>query len=142
MNQSCCLNRTNVKSNYWKIPDESMNLTSMSINKNQGGNPILAISSGKSESNLFIYELNLFNNYLIHHHTISLPNIHAMKWINNTRYLVTGNNKGYAHLVSTPKLATHDVSILIVMATLITMMMMRMITIQQKSVNDSIIGNI
>ena len=109
LNQSCCLNRTNVKSNYWKIPDESMNLTSMSINKNQGGNPILAISSGKSESNLFIYELNLFNNHLIHHHTISLPNIHAMKWINNTRYLVTGNNKGYAHLVSTPKLATHDV---------------------------------
>ena len=33
LNQSCCLNRTNVKSNYWKIPDESMNLTSMSINK-------------------------------------------------------------------------------------------------------------
>lgn len=109
LNQSCCLNRTNVKSNYWKIPDESMNLTSMSINKNQGGNPILAISSGKCESNLFIYELNLFNNHLIHHHTISLPNIYAMKWINNTRYLVTGNNKGYAHLVSTPKLATNDV---------------------------------
>ena len=109
LNQSCSLNRTNIKSNYWKIPDQSMNLTSMCINSNHGSNPIMASSSAKTDSNLYIYELNLFNNHLIHHHTITLPNIHAMKWINNTRYLVTGNNKGYAHLVSTPKLATRDV---------------------------------
>lgn len=109
LSQSCSLNRTNIKSNYWKIPDQSMNLTSMCINSNHGANPIMAVSSARSDSNLYIYELNLFNNHLIHHHTITLPNIHAMKWINNTRYLVTGNNKGYAHLVSTPKLATRDV---------------------------------
>ncbi|KAL6450650.1 DSE1 Protein DSE1 [Candida maltosa Xu316] len=108
LNQSCALDRTNIKSNYWKIPDTTMNLTSMCINSNKNGNPIMAISSGNAESNLFIYELNLFNNHLIHHHTITLPNIYAMKWINNTRFLVTGNNKGYAHLVSTPKLATHE----------------------------------
>ncbi|RCK55044.1 Protein DSE1 [Candida viswanathii] len=109
LNQSCSLNRTNIKSNYWKIPDQSMNLTSMCINSNHGANPIMAISSGRADSNLYVYELNLYNNHLIHHHTITLPNIYAMKWINNTRYLVTGNNKGYAHLVSTPKLATRDV---------------------------------
>ncbi|ODV81153.1 WD40 repeat-like protein, partial [Suhomyces tanzawaensis NRRL Y-17324] len=102
LNQSCSLDRLNIKSNYWKIPDNNLNLTSMSIN-NQESNPTLAISSANSEANLFIYELDLIDNYLTHHNTISLPNIHSMKWLpSNPRYLVTGNSKGYAHLISVP----------------------------------------
>ncbi|KAK6198654.1 WD40-repeat-containing domain protein [Scheffersomyces amazonensis] len=101
LNQSCSLNRLNIKSNYWKIPDNNFNLTSMAINNDQSDVPTLAISSGNSTSNLFIYELNLLDNYLTHHSTISLPNIYGMKWL-NSKYLITGNSNGYAHLVSVP----------------------------------------
>ncbi|KAI5965232.1 DSE1 [Candida pseudojiufengensis] len=106
LNKSCSLNRTNIKSNYWKIPDNDMNLTSISIkNQSDNGNPIIAISSGNQENNLFIYELNINSNHLIHHSTISLSNIYNTKWINNDKnHLITGNNKGYAHLVSIPNL--------------------------------------
>lgn len=104
INKSCSLNRLHIKSNYWKIPDSDKNLTSLAISSHETDNAILAVSSAKKECNLFIYELDLINNYLTHHNTISLPNIHSMKWVPNTnsKYLVTGNNKGYAHLVSLP----------------------------------------
>ncbi|KAI5952406.1 DSE1 [Candida jiufengensis] len=103
LNKSCSLNRTKIKSNYWKIPDNDMNLTSICIKNQQQNNPLIAISSGNQENNLFIYEMNLNSNHLIHHSTISLSNIHSMKWINNNEnHLITGNNKGYAHLVSIP----------------------------------------
>ncbi|KAI5957899.1 DSE1 [Candida margitis] len=110
LSKSCSLNRTNIKSNYWKIPDNNMNLTSMCVKHQSMQNPLLAISSNNYDSNLFIYEINLDSNHLIHHSTISLSNIHNMKWINNTNttndknYLVTGNNKGYAHLVAMPEI--------------------------------------
>lgn len=105
INKSCSLNRLHIKSNYWKIPDSDKNLTSLAISSHESDNTILAVSSANKECNLFIYELDLINNYLTHHNTISLPNIHSMKWVPNTnsKYLVTGNNKGYAHLVSLPR---------------------------------------
>ncbi|CAI5758075.1 unnamed protein product [Candida verbasci] len=100
--KSCSLNKTNVKSNYWKIPDSQLNLTSLAITQNNDSNiPKIAISSGYTENNLFIYELNLNNNHLIHHSTISLSSIYNMEWL-NSKYLITGNNKGYAHLISIP----------------------------------------
>ncbi|KAK6461153.1 hypothetical protein DFJ63DRAFT_314942 [Scheffersomyces coipomensis] len=101
LNQSCSLNRLNIKSNYWKIPDNNYNLTSMAIKNINNDETTLAISSGNKESNLFIYDLNLFDNYLTHQSTISLPNIYGMKWF-NSNYLITGNSKGYAHLVYIP----------------------------------------
>ncbi|KAK6457349.1 WD40-repeat-containing domain protein [Scheffersomyces xylosifermentans] len=105
LNQSCALKRLNIKSNYWKIPDSNMNLTAMSVTNTQNDNPVLAISSANNESNLFIYELDVLGNYLTHHNTISLPNVHGIQWVpNSSRFLVTGNNKGYAHLVSVPKI--------------------------------------
>ncbi|CAL1187235.1 unnamed protein product [Candida parapsilosis] len=112
LSKSCSLNRTNIKSNYWKIPDNNMNLTSMCVKRHQSSqNPLLAISSNNSDNNLFMYEINLDSNHLIHHSTISLSNIHNMKWINNTslsdkNYLVTGNSKGYAHLVTMPDIGS------------------------------------
>lgn len=107
LNKSCSLNRVNIKSNYWKIPDNDMNLTSMAVNKQDDDSVILGISSANKDSNLFIYELDLAENYLTHHNTISLPNIHAMKWVPQNKSqgmsLITGNSKGYAHLVTIPQ---------------------------------------
>lgn len=103
LNKVACLNRLNIKSNYWKIPDNEMNLTSMASKSLGEENALMAISSGSKQNNLFLYELNLETNYLTHHNTISLPNIHSMKWVpQSSNLLMTGNNKGYGHLISTP----------------------------------------
>jgi WD40 repeat protein len=68
-------------------------------------NATVAISSGNKQSNLFIYDLDICDKYLSHQLTITLPNIHGLKWVpKNPGYLVTGNNKGYAHLISIPSL--------------------------------------
>lgn len=105
LNQTCSLNRLHIKSNYWKIPDSNNNLTALAATNKHDDIPLLAISSGNSESNLFIYELDLMDNYLTHHNTISLPNIHGMQWVpQSTKHLVTGNSKGYAHLVRIPNI--------------------------------------
>lgn len=115
VNKSCSLNRVNVTSNYWKVPDNTMYLTSLAIKKNNdedeqdAENVRMAISSGGSENNLFIYDLDLVDSYLTHQSTISLANIHALKWIPQTENLmVTGNDKGYAHLVSIPDANSED----------------------------------
>lgn len=110
LDKVCSLNRLNIKSNYWRIPDSKMDLTSMAT-KMSDGNGTLAISSGSKTSNLFIYELDLQENYLTHHNTISLPNIYSMKWVPNTsNLLMTGNNKGYGHLITVPELGNHEES--------------------------------
>lgn len=104
LNKVCSLDRVSIKSNYWKIPDTNMNLTALAINDQAAASPLLAISSANADNNLFIYELDSFNRYLTHHTTISLPNIHSLSWVpeSESRFLVSGNNKGYAHLVSVP----------------------------------------
>lgn len=103
-NKVCSLDRVNIKSNYWKIPDAEMNLTALALSDPSANSPSLAISSANSENNLFIYELDPFQNYLTHHTTISLPNIHSLCWVKgtNSKYLISGNTKGYAHLISVP----------------------------------------
>ena len=103
INKTCSLNRLNIKSNYWKIPDATMNLTSIAVNNAGTNEPKIAISSGAKEDNLFLYQLDLDSNFLTHSNTITLPNIHLMQWVpNHSDYMITGNNKGYAHLVSLP----------------------------------------
>lgn len=111
-NKVCALDRVNIKSNYWKIPDSEMNLTALALSDPDAANPSLAISSANSESNLFIYELDPFQHYLTHHTTISLPNIHSLCWVKNTqsKFLVSGNSKGYAHLISVPRSGDEDES--------------------------------
>ncbi len=108
MTKSCSLNRLNIKSNYWKIPDNHMNLTAMDVKKGTSTSqhdPILAILLGQKQANLFIYLLNLDNNYLTHNNTITLPNIHDMKWTPDAQllHLATGNSGGSAHLISVPE---------------------------------------
>ncbi|KAM9909146.1 hypothetical protein OXX69_005697 [Metschnikowia pulcherrima] len=112
MNKACSLDRVNIKSNYWKIPDAEMNLTALAVNDSAADVPLLAISSANSTNNLFIHELDSVNHYLTHHTTISLPNIHSLAWVPNTnsRYLISGNNKGYAHLVSIPRPSQEEAS--------------------------------
>lgn len=107
LDKSCSLNRVSISSNYWKIPNKKMDLTSIAVDTRESNQSTLAISSSGLESNLYIYELDTANNFLMHHNTISLPNIYSMEWLpyeeNNNKYLLTGNNKGYASLVSIPK---------------------------------------
>ncbi|RLV89462.1 Protein DSE1 [Spathaspora sp. JA1] len=111
LNQSCLLDNVNIKSNYWKIPDTNMNLTSLAISPNSANTitPTLAIGSGNREANLFIYQLNMDDNNLTHHCTITLPNIHTMQWV-NSKYMITGNNKGYGHLVSIPSVTDAEIN--------------------------------
>lgn len=106
--KTCSLDRLNIKSNYWKIPDCDMNLTALAASDPASDNPLVAISSANTDSNLFIYELDTLHHYLTHHTTISLPNIHGLAWVpgHNLRFLISGNNKGYAHLVLVPLPAT------------------------------------
>lgn len=103
INKACSLDRANIKSNYWKVPHSDMNLTALAVSGPETPSPVLAISSADLANNLFIYELES-NNLLTHHTTISLPNIHSLRWVpgTGTQYMVSGNNKGYAHLISIP----------------------------------------
>lgn len=108
VNKSCALDRVNVTSNYWKVPDNTMYLTSMAIKRQaeeQDSEDVrIAIASGGSENNLFIYDLDIVDTYLTHQSTISLANIHSLQWVPQTdNLLITGNDKGYAHLVSIPE---------------------------------------
>ncbi|QFZ27874.1 hypothetical protein EJF18_30865 [Clavispora lusitaniae] len=107
--KACSLDRLNIKSNYWKIPDGDMNLTALAASDQHAASPLVAVSSANTDSNLFVYELDSLNHYLTHHTTISLPNIHGLAWVPNqqSRFLVSGNNKGYAHLISVPLPASY-----------------------------------
>ncbi|CUM65761.1 uncharacterized protein PRCAT00003409001 [Priceomyces carsonii] len=102
-NRSCSLNNLNFRSSYWRIPDSNMNLTSMDVSSNTTDITSLAIASGNESSNLFLYDLNLQDTYLSHKSTITLPHIYSLKWVPKAPGLIiTGNSKGYAHLVSVP----------------------------------------
>lgn len=110
MNKVCSLDRSNIKSNYWKVPDAEMHLTSLAVNDPELDAPLLAILSASSKNNLFIYELDSINQYLTHHTTISLPDTHGLAWVPNTnsKYIVSGNSKGYAHLISIPRPLSYE----------------------------------
>lgn len=103
LSQACSLDRLSIQSNYWKIPDTETHMTAMDVSKDNAVLPTLALASGGAQLNLFIYEYDDLENFLVHHKTISLPHIHAMQWApNSSERLLTGNNKGYAHLVTVP----------------------------------------
>lgn len=114
LNKACSLNRVNIHSSYWKIPDTKMNITSIDVEHGQDDEPRLAVASANSDSNLFIYKTNLTKNYLTHQNTITLPNIHSMKWIpqlhNAALKLVAGADQGYAYMVSIPNFDDEDQS--------------------------------
>ncbi|ODQ79156.1 hypothetical protein BABINDRAFT_63900 [Babjeviella inositovora NRRL Y-12698] len=114
LDKACSLDSLAIASNYWKIPDDNLYLTSMAIN-NDSINPLLAVSSGSKTDNLYIYDINMQENYLTHHNTISLSHIYSMKWLDKKSYndpnlLLTGNKKGYAHLTLIPNSQELDAS--------------------------------
>lgn len=108
LDQSCSLNRLNIKSSYWKIPDDKFNLTSLAVSGSSLSRMDLAVSSANASSNLYIYDLDAKDNFLTHHSTISLPHIHSMRWMSGVnsseKFLLTGNSKGYVNLVSIPSI--------------------------------------
>ncbi|OBA20929.1 WD40 repeat-like protein [Metschnikowia bicuspidata var. bicuspidata NRRL YB-4993] len=105
LDKACALGRTNIKSNYWKIPDTHMNLTALALSDARAAVPHVAISSASEKNNLYIHELDAHRHHLTHLSTITLPHIHGLAWVpgGGARLLVTGNSKGYAHLVAVPR---------------------------------------
>jgi WD40 repeat protein len=96
-------NNTSIASNYWRIPDDELHLTSVAVNKENSEQ--VAISSGKNHSNLFIYDINYDDMALTHQQTISLPYIESMQWLNHDTEestLLTGHRNGTVHIVSIP----------------------------------------
>lgn len=91
-------------SSYWHIPDKSSYLTSIAAQQNS---KICAIGSGASSNNLFIYEVDF--DEVTHHQTVSLPEIHSLKWVSPEtqlgrmgNVLFSGHKNGVAHLTILP----------------------------------------
>ncbi|CCH40792.1 putative WD repeat-containing protein [Wickerhamomyces ciferrii] len=109
LDKACSMNRVKIASNYWKIPDDSNYLTSIAIN--DSNQEQIAISSGSSDSNLFIYDLNNESISLTHQQTITLPNILNMKWLDyamEESTLITGHKQGVIHMVSIPEANSNE----------------------------------
>lgn len=102
-------------SSYWKVPDERYHLTSIALNPME---PLCAVASGSSSNNLFVYEIGSSayrEPILTHHQTISLPNIHSIKWVPpNTglgaqgNVVVTGHKDGLVHMTLLPDTYSSD----------------------------------
>lgn len=103
-----------VSSQYWRVPDSSQYLSAIAIHETD---PLIAVTSGADQSNLFIYGLGQdplssssdSDHILTHHQTISLGGIHSIDWVSPTQRLgsegnvvATGHNDGYAHLILLP----------------------------------------
>lgn len=97
-------------SSYWRVPDKSSYLTSIAM---QHDSRICAIGSGASANNLFIYEV--YPDEVTHHQTVSLPEIHSLKWASPEtqlgqmgNVLVSGHKNGVAHLTILPDSSSKD----------------------------------
>lgn len=102
--KACSMTDMKLESNYWKITEDDNNFLTCVASHSE--NPYLAIASGSSEKNLHIYDLNVDQKLLGHHQTISLPNIHSLKWLNNVNgsfnFLASGHSRGYVNLTLLP----------------------------------------
>ncbi|ODV87711.1 hypothetical protein CANARDRAFT_5026 [[Candida] arabinofermentans NRRL YB-2248] len=108
-----------LKSNYWKIDNSNLSddfdsLTSISVNKS-----LTAVGSNANSENLKIYNLNQSNNFLTHLTSITLPNIHSLKWLDNVigdddvdddgesiDFLLSGHANGIANLTMIPNVSS------------------------------------
>ena len=97
-------------SNYWHVPDRNPYLTSVAL---QEDGKLCAIGSGNTKSNLFIYEV--YPDEVTHHQTISLPEVHALKWVSPLtklgqmgNVLASGHRNGVAHLTLLPDSTSRD----------------------------------
>lgn len=102
--KACSMSDMRIESDYWKIGEDDNNFLTCVASHNE--HPYLAVASGSNEKNLHIYDLNVDQMLLGHHQTISLPNIHSLKWLNNVNgnfnFLASGHSKGYVNLTLLP----------------------------------------
>jgi hypothetical protein len=106
---------TNLKihSNFWRIdnndsePMVSQIPTNISFSKDSD---IIAVSSNHMDDNLKIYQLS--SNSLIHIASITLPDIHSLKFLkpateepNEFKFLLSGHSNGIVHLSAIPLVA-------------------------------------
>lgn len=97
-------------SSYWRVPDKTEYMTGIAAHETD---PLVAVSSGAGDANLFIYELQTDASdgraVLTHHQTISLGEIHSLQWVSPStplgaqgNVLVSGHNQGLVHLTLLP----------------------------------------
>ncbi|CDK27350.1 unnamed protein product [Kuraishia capsulata CBS 1993] len=111
-----------MSSSYWKVGtglEEGQFVTSVD-SVTSGNSHVLAIGSGGPKSNLFIYRLGQDANedfLLTHQKTITLPNIHSLKWLNpvdeedDRRFLLSGHTQGTVNLTMIPEFDNGSASI-------------------------------
>ncbi|ANZ75704.1 BA75_02830T0 [Komagataella pastoris] len=112
LDRACSTSNLKLLSNYWKVPssDDSYNyLTAFDVHNDK---PNVAIASGLGNSNLLIGSMKettgITSKYhLNHHQSITLPNIHSLKWLNNSSpgdfdFLLSGHVSGYVNLTIIP----------------------------------------
>lgn len=97
-------------SSYWHIPDRNTYLTSIAAHET---NNLCAIGSGSTSNNLFIYEV--YPDSIIHHQTVSLPEITTLQWASPKsqlgqmgNVLISGHKTGVAHLTLLPDAASRS----------------------------------
>ncbi|ONH70124.1 Protein DSE1 [Cyberlindnera fabianii] len=103
LDKTCSNDTIKIASNYWKVPDDELYLTSVAVNKEN--NEQIAVASGKRENNLYIYDINTESTSLTHQQTITLPYIQSMQWLGYDECestLMTGHKNGTVHMVSVP----------------------------------------
>lgn len=90
-------------SSYWKVNDKEQFLTSMDVRDDR----LCALGSGAAEENLFIYEA--YTDEVIHHQTITLPEIVALRWAPLSsalgqlgNVLLSGHRDGAVHMTLLP----------------------------------------
>ena len=90
-------------SSYWKVKDKEDFLTSLDVRDDR----LCAIGSGSTTDNLFIYEA--YTDEVIHHQTITLPEIVALKWAPLSsslgqlgNVLLSGHRNGVVHMTFLP----------------------------------------
>lgn len=103
------MNQLNLQSNYWKTDQYDNQATSLSPTNTSLSKDLdtIAVSSNNHSENLQIYQLT--NNSLIHLASITLLDIHTLKFLKPTseppydfKFLLSGHSNGIAHLSAIP----------------------------------------
>lgn len=103
------MSKFKVQSNYWKIDNVESDIThSISINTTfSKESDTIAVSSNYASENLKIFQLAA--NSLIHLASITLPDIHSLKFLkpvseppHNFKFLLSGHSNGIVHLSAIP----------------------------------------
>lgn len=100
-----------IKSSYWRVDmptDDCLSkLTCLSVDRE-----LVAVGSTASHDNLKVYGLDQAHTHMVHKTSISIPDIHAIRWLYNPnedtdeedpiKFLLTGHSGGIANLIMLP----------------------------------------